>query len=548
MTLPTDYSKIYTDAPEQHPNLVLGSLQLLFWLLFRPSAWRNHVARIDSNLRPDFCLAELNRNHWRHPILRRLLIQAYIILPILPGLLVGCVLLLRGEASDKVALGVESGVAFGVAFGVASGVAFGVASGVVYAVIHGMEIDVASGVEFGVEIGVAGSIAKRERSYSLGRQIGGVVVGILVGIVASRVAYGVALDVAFGVAFGVAPRVEIGVAYGVAYGVVLGVAIGLRTNRWLMGVGLGVGLGVVSGVVSSVASSVESSVGLGVGLGVLFSSFFTLPYAITERIAGTLAGVVAGALGNMGLWFVIFYSSNNTGHQAWLFVIGTLLGLTWVWWLYPLQLAFNTLLYQAEQRRSGSRSSLLCWHSAFWHEHQRLRLFGLDEHIVLVTERNPTEGQAAIEYLNNSRQRWAAQAAQIELDIRSLERCAGVETIRKVHPKLEIGEIETPISPRLRFTKRISEDVDAALNQNSSYNQRLVLRAVADRIDAYLEELNRSSDKYAPRFYNIAKSWREIIIKHADELAREAELRQEIESPYVLAVPLTQEQLLIYQI
>ena len=37
-----------TDAPELHPNLILGSLQLLFWLFFHPSAWRNHVARTRS--------------------------------------------------------------------------------------------------------------------------------------------------------------------------------------------------------------------------------------------------------------------------------------------------------------------------------------------------------------------------------------------------------------------------------------------------------------------------------------------------------------------
>jgi hypothetical protein len=38
------------NAPEQHPNLILGSLQLLFWLFFRPSAWQNHLKRIDPAL------------------------------------------------------------------------------------------------------------------------------------------------------------------------------------------------------------------------------------------------------------------------------------------------------------------------------------------------------------------------------------------------------------------------------------------------------------------------------------------------------------------
>ena len=36
----------FTDAPELHPNLILGSLQLLFWLFVHPSAWRSHVAAL----------------------------------------------------------------------------------------------------------------------------------------------------------------------------------------------------------------------------------------------------------------------------------------------------------------------------------------------------------------------------------------------------------------------------------------------------------------------------------------------------------------------
>ncbi|MFH7028288.1 MAG: hypothetical protein ACHBN1_23525 [Heteroscytonema crispum UTEX LB 1556] len=48
----------YTHAPEQHPNLILGSLQLLFWFIFRPKAFCNHLRRIDPTLEINF----LNRN------------------------------------------------------------------------------------------------------------------------------------------------------------------------------------------------------------------------------------------------------------------------------------------------------------------------------------------------------------------------------------------------------------------------------------------------------------------------------------------------------
>ncbi|MEW5958924.1 MAG: hypothetical protein AB1801_14420, partial [Chloroflexota bacterium] len=65
----------YTDAPELHPNVFLGSLQLLFWLLGHPSAWRNYIAGIDSTLSPNFCLAQLSRAQWQNPTLRQLLLR-----------------------------------------------------------------------------------------------------------------------------------------------------------------------------------------------------------------------------------------------------------------------------------------------------------------------------------------------------------------------------------------------------------------------------------------------------------------------------------------
>lgn len=289
-------------------------------------------------------------------------------------------------------------------------------------------------------------------------------------------------------------------------------------------------------------------VAFGVAVGCLISSFFALPYVITERIAGTSAGAVAGALSNMGWWMVILINSDTENGQIISIAIATstLLGLTWAWWrpvvLYPLLLAANTLLYQAELRRSRNKSSLLPWHPAFWDEHQRLPILSLEEHIVLVAKRNPKEGQAVIDYLSTSRQRRAAQAAQIELDAWSLECCANVEDIRHTYQKLTSREIESRISNLLNIFSRISEDVDAALNQRSNYNQRLAFKAVIDRLNANLQDLIRSSDKYSKRFYPIAKSWHKITTDYVEELAKEVELRQEIDSPYILAVPLTQEQ------
>src|SRR5215212_6969203 len=64
----------YSHAPRQHPNLIIGSLQILVWLLGHPLAWCHHITRIDPALRPDCTFLELDAAHWRNPLFRRLLL------------------------------------------------------------------------------------------------------------------------------------------------------------------------------------------------------------------------------------------------------------------------------------------------------------------------------------------------------------------------------------------------------------------------------------------------------------------------------------------
>jgi len=411
----------YTNAPELHPNLILGSLQLLFWLFFHPSAWRNHMAHIDPTLHSDFALAELSPAQWRNPALRRLLMMAYIVWPLLVGLLVGLVLWVVGESGEKTAYGVAYGVAFSVVFGAAVGVTIGVAGGVAGGVVGGAASGVAGGVAFGIVGGWRRDVTVRAAF--------GVALSVAVGV-AFGVAFNLAVSLVFGAAVDVAYGMSYGVAYGMSYGVVFGVAIGLavgwRTHRWRRGVassavfGLAVGLAV--GVADNMAVGVMGSVAASVAQSAFFSVLFALPYVLAERIAGPWAGPVTGAL--VG---VVYFALDNPLSPL---PVSILLGLTLAWWrpvlLYPFLAAWNTLLYHADERYSSGRSSLLRWHSAFWDEFQRLPLLGLDQHLILVAERNPVEGQAAIECLATSRQRWAAQKAQNELDARRLEGYADV--------------------------------------------------------------------------------------------------------------------------
>ncbi len=554
----------YTDAPELHPNLIVGALQLLFWLFFHPSAWRNHMARIDPTLRPDFTLVELSRTRWRSPSLRRLLIMGYAILPLLAGLLVGLVLWGSNRAIEVIVLSIVFGVIFGVVGSIVGSlvvnVAVGGVLGLIFTIVFStaliLIIDIANGVTFNVQVinvelgvlaglvgGIVGNIvnnvAHGRQTYSLIRQVGGVAVGIFIG------------SMTLLVGSSLASKMTHPATVGIVGGIVAGTAVSL-TVRWRHGVAariaIGATVGVAVGVVAGLAFAIGGDAAFGGAFALLSVTLVALPYILAERIAGLWSAVLASVLGGGGGWIALFIMANeaplwpNLLFSLLSILLGLILAWWWFVWLYPSIAIWNTLLQRADERRVSGRPSLFRWHSAFWDEHQRLRLFNLGDYLLLVMERNPAEGQAALEYLTTSHQRWAAQAVQIELDARDLERCEDVEAIGYAHRGLAAGELEGPASALLRSFNRISQDVNAALRQESDYNRRLALNAVEDRLDGLLRELTRSGDHYAARFRPIANHWRQTVADHAHELAQTVEQRQEIDSPYVIGVPLTAQQ------
>jgi hypothetical protein len=571
MTAPAIPRNAYTDAPELHPNLVLGSLQLLFWLFFHPSAWRNHVAHIDPKLRPNFCLAELNREQWRNPILQRLLIMGFVIWPLLAGLLMSLVEWLSIDPSHILDFGVGFGVACAVTVSMAVGVAsaFGIEAAFVaaFGVLGAaspdtprtlISVGLAGGVTGVAMLSITGNFAGRSAVYStLGRQISNAVIGVLSGVVAVGIAYDIAFNILMkpgqeGVRLIVWNQLTGTLPHAIPVGIALGIAVGWSMRSWYRGVVTCAAISAVLVVPEVVAQIIHTdltdSIAAGMAFGGLSGALFALPYVLTQRMAGPWIGAVAGALGIGVGWAALEIAFEKAPPWATLSLglISVLLGLTLGWWrpvlLYPFLVVWNLLLYRVDERYTRDHPSLLRWNPAFWDEHQWLPLLGLGEHLVLVMERNPTEGQAAMEYLATGRQRWAAQAAQIELDARRLERCTSVITISRIYRGLAAGELAGPASALLRSFSRISQDVEAALRQGSAYNQRLALSAVEDRLNGLLRELTRSSERYAVRFRPIANRWRQIIADQVHELVRAVELRQEIDSPYIFGVPLTEQQ------
>jgi len=364
---------------------------------------------------------------------------------------------------------------------------------------------------------------------------------VLVGIIISCLA----LIVAWGLGIGVGLALAVGLAFGIAFA--------LRTENWFLGAGgfLCVSVACIGATLSLgyvAIGTVLEQTAQGVILGGLTASLFALSFVLTKQIGGPWAGAVAGAVSVVGFWSAFFIGQTP---QKFLSILalslcGMVAGLTLSSWqpilTYPGIWVWNKILYFLDLRRREGQPMCLRYHAAFWDEHQSLPWIGLDTHLVMVAERNPAEGQAAIAYLATSQQFWAAQAAQIELGAHHLERCKDFEGIRHAYQTLIAKDAQGSTNMLLRNFNQISRDIDAALQQERNYNRRLALNLVKSRLDNLARELDDSSEEYAQRFHPIAAQWRHIVVDYTQKLTDVIEQRQEIDSPYVIGIPLNEQQ------
>ena len=557
-----DFNDSYTDSPPLYANLFWGSLQVLFWLLFHPSAWRNHLTQIAPDLSPNFSLTDIDRANRHNQSLQRLLVMGYLILPVLASIPAGAILWAVGTSGRDIILGVGIGLLLGVGVAVMGSWVTGTAVSIVLGVVVGGVSGIGAGVGLGMGIpatvsseldlirqattlsiafgllfgfggsligGLANSVTSRRDSPPLNRQLVSILVGTpLTGVVLFLGGQSLASE-----------QVPI-IVIGPVAGVLVGLAISWRRNRLA-----GLASGSIVFVALLLANLAPGDTALNA---VLFVSLVIPAYVLIEGLAAPWPAAVVSAFGGGTGWIASAILASRL--PLWPFLplsmFSLIAGLN-LFFLRPIltYLPFtiwNTLLRRLDEGREAHQASLLHCHAAFWDELQPFRWFGLEEYLQLILERHPTDGRQALEFLAVSRQRWAAQATQIEVDARWLEACTTVEVIGSVHHSLAAGELDGPASALLRSFSRISRDVEAALRQESEYNQRLALSAVEDRLDRLLRELTRSSEPYAARFQPIVIIWRKTVSRQVATLAQAVEAKQAIENPYIIGIPLTEQQ------
>lgn len=555
-------------APPALPGLLLGSLQLCAWLLLRPAAFQAQLRRVAPELSVTFCLTQLTGRQLRNAALLRLLAQGFLVAPALACLPSwGVYAVLDGSAGRgfMTTVGVYEGalqisVLLGALFGAAGGIVGGLLSVWANPLLSWLaDPSRQGGLIAGQSGGIAGLIAgigcfaaglaahatlsardsrRLLPSIAAGLLVGALVIGLLVAL--HRTLGAAALGITgLSLSAGLVARRRTGggLLRGAILGAAVAVSLALTTALGELLTPLLAGRG---------PAPLAAQQGAQATLELLSMSMLLLPALVADFAGGAIAAAVAGAVGGGLGWVAVGVLS--AGAPRWptvpLGAAALTLGLTLPLWrpalLYPLELALGALL----QRRAAASEAPpdLRRHPAFWDALQRLPLYGLEDQLVLCWERGADLLPLALRHLGASPQRWAAREAQLEITARSLERCADLPAVAAARRRIGAGVLEGTAGAALRVLARASEDVEAALQQSSPYNRRATLRAVEERLEGLLRDLLASRDGPAGRLLPVAGAWMDRVAAARRALAEEAERRQEIESPYVIALPLGQEQ------
>lgn len=597
--------RLFNLSPLLPTNPIFASFVIVMWLLFKPSSWCRYIAHINPALPADFALADLKRSQWRQPALYQLLLLGHGLWAIWVSLIVTLCLWLLKMPVESILLTSGYAFIFSLVSGLIASFTISMAFGLIVSSIGSLLLSLPVGIKgdilfsMGENIAIvvmfsvsespvkvldsgdlptlltvllgifvasfAGSVMHRTTIAKYSAQpyqhIGSIVIGVLVSCIAVFLITGIISMLARTAATLMENGAWFSLVFDSLISSVFGLALvliwGLRTSRWLQGIGLGLIFGMLLACFTLLMNSYHESQNFdlifsglhgGVENALLYTLLFAFPFVLAKRIATPWAGVIAGVFGSSGVYlaFMLFMERYALFPLVLWMSLAFIMGMTTKWWrpllFYPFVSAWNLLLHQTDEKRIDSKQSLIAWHSAFWDEYQYLPLYGLEHYLVMVVERYPEEGKIALDRLASSAQNWAVQEAQIELDAKRLQNCHHIKAINTIYHQLTAAELGGAASAVLRSFSRFSRDVEAALSQESVYNQRLALNAIEERLDNLLHELNRTQANYALRFHPIAAQWRQILADHAREISEAVESRQEINNPYVIGIPLTEHQ------
>lgn len=576
----------FTDTPPLQKSWLGGALQSLFWLLVHPSAWRNHIARIDPTLSSSFSLGDLTPAQRNNPTIRRWLGQI-IILPLIFYLLLQAMLSLLlhlslqripltafQTASENFSTDLPlillynsfyiliSTLSLASTVSLPSGLLFGLCMALGLPFIHPFQTPIPA---IALAAGTAGSSLIYAQKSSLPAPTTKVARDFILIAVLSGLVWGLSYGVVSGLLAPTPIKTEVGLARDVdpitsawvgALGALLATlfyltAMHLRhqPHRWAIGVAsiLGI-LGGLSYSLGTRATPDHPSIYIWASLGgsVFFSLIFSVFANLGFRLQGPRLAGILGALFTTLSWLPlvnqIFSVSISITPNILVGLVAVALGLSSPW-LRPIisylpLLIFSKVLFEIEKRRP--QRSLLHLHPAFWDELQRMPWGGLRDHLLLTMEQFPAIGEQALQYLTGGRQQWAVQATRLELVARSMGNCRNIVSIGNFSQQPHTLVQNFP-ELQLQAFIEISRDVTMALHNTTEFHSRSILGQTRLRLKQLEDELRNTSHPYAERFAILAHRWLRILNTYLDELSLN-QSQQSIPNPYVCGTPLQGDQ------
>lgn len=547
----------------------------LIWLFLNPARWTQRVQQIDPALAADFCLADLGWRHVRRGPMGVLLLTSLVFVPGAPAAALGLALWPLGIWNGMALIGGLFGLCMGLLFGavvsVAAGMMIGCITSLLLAFSWGAQpvhmFDVLIGIRLAILFGVVNCLgihsvhilSQRAASSAMRLRARAFLTSVAVSVAVFLVVLAAILGTLVGRENYQFPGYGIGLVISVTPAVLFGMAMGWKS----LSIGRGaLGGALLCGLLLSLYHGLGREFGQDFGGPTLFVALmivavlvycipFLCIYAVATRMVGPWLGIVAASIGGLLVHPLI---EQVVGYYPWRLNVSVacgwiLLGVTMRWWrpllFYPLETLWNTLLYRLDLAHDAAQEAgalHIARHAVFWDALQWIPFWGLDAHLVLAVEQNERAGHAAINAVSGTPQRWAAQAAQIELDARQLAACETVQAMAAIHRERSMGLFWGSANALLRTFGKISEDIGAGLAQVGIYNQRLVFSTVENELNGLLRELTRSNERYALRFQPVAAQWRDIVARKVEQLDALFEERREILNPYVVGVPLTKHQ------
>jgi AAA+ ATPase superfamily predicted ATPase len=317
-----------------HSNPLFASTQLLFWLLFRPSAWQALVEKI--KLSPDFALHRLSLEQWREPLLQRLLL-IYIAGPLFIGIMVGLWLYslswLWGTPEPTITP--LKGVIYAMTLCFVSGVISGITVSVAFSFVASMVSSLLIGFFFfsgewyrdailsGIfAVSLASNVLIGLTSEESSLKIGSIFISLLVTnvILISILALGsVVISFPF-----LDPQVLV-----LTFCLIF--LLGFTFQKWKLAGILGTVIWIITTVLINIVEphTLIKSVTGSLSNGIFFTLLFALPYLLARKIATTsLSGIVAGLLSCWSVYTFFFMLKQDSP----IFFLLSLIALGLGWW------------------------------------------------------------------------------------------------------------------------------------------------------------------------------------------------------------------------